>query len=884
MKHFYLRRLFLIILAIIGITNFSFAQTWEIVDEYDLTSKEGGKPVLEDPISISKNLGSYSYRQIEGNDYYTLYYLAAKGEYFSIRYNLSAGQYRFSYKIKSAFPDDSPFDNPVDFFYSYGSEKTILGEDVSLPLNYQDYTYEFTVENEGNHYLGFAPEVPEGAWGGYYLESLKLEKFTEGEGSKYEEPTYETSGKPFEDYTDTYVKKITLTKGSEEKSWTHTERKFWNVIPELTISATAGETISAHFEANSLGAYNESNALQDIRFTAVVLSIDWDGDGVFEYAQKIKGKTPPVHNVGGNAMSSQEELDNSKAQNKPATFDPDWYVMDYTYDIEIPEDARTGTARVRFNYTNAWKNKINEVEESDEDFAQRNINSSKEGIIYDFDIKVTEKALSSYTINIEENEHARIYVKDGDGRINNGDKVAEGKELTVEVVTDPGYKVESVMAGDTDITEDLKFTVTKDITVKAVVVATTYMDLSYTVTGDEEAFIEKIGFYNENNQLLVNKQILKGEKYSLRIYPKGGNKDIEISALLNQNPVDLNFDDSEKAFIYEGIADRNQIFTINLPTYYVVNITPNEHATITVKDGDKAVENGDKVRKGTELTVEVNADPDYKVSKVMAGNTDITTTLKFTVTEDVTISAVVVGTTYFDLEYNVVGNEEAFIEKIEFYNGSNELIDNNKILKGENYSIRIYPKEEVNEDFEISAELNQKAIELKFDESKKAFIYEGTAEENQIFTIKVHSFYIVNIAPNKHATITVKDGDQAIESGDKVAEGTELTVDVKPESGYKLISVKAGKEDITEKLVFTVSENVTVVATVEAESAIGSVNVSGIYYNPAEQVLYTNGAKAVIYDMAGRVVANETGNISVSDFADGIYTAIVNGVSYKFKK
>lgn len=711
MKHFYLKRLFLIILAIIGITNLSFGQSWEVVDEYDLTSKEGGTPVLEDPISISKNLGSYSYKQLEGDDFYTLYYLASESEYFSIRYNLGIGQYRFTYKMRNVYPSDSPFTNPVDFFYSYGSEKTITGKDVSLGQDFQEFTYEFNVENEGNYYLGFAPNVPQGTWGGYYISSLKLEKFTEGDGNKYEEPTYTTSEKPFEDYADTYVKNITLTNGSQEKSWTHTERKFWNVLPELTMNATAGETISAHFEAYSLGAYNEDQALQDIRFTNVVLSIDWNGDGTFEFAQLIKGRIPPVHNVGGNAMSSQEELDNSKAQNKPTTFDPDWYVMDYTYDIAIPEDVRTGTARVRFNYTNAWRNRIGNEDETDEQYVQRNINSSKEGIIYDFDIKISEKALSSYTINIEENEHARINVKDGDGRIKDGDKVAEGRELTVEVATDPGYKVSKVMAGDIDITEDLKFTVTKDVTISAVVEGATYVDLAYSVTGEEETFIEKIGFYNDRNELITNKQILKGEKYSIRIYPKDGNKDIEISATLNQNPIELTFDDSEKAFIYEGIAENNQTFVINVPICHIVNIVPNEHATITVKNAD-----------------------------------------------------------------------------------------------------------------------------------------------------------------------------QVIESGDKVIEGAQLTVEVTPEKGYKIISVKAGKEDITENLVFTVSENVTVSATVELETGIGSINVSGIYYNPTEQILYTNGAKVIVYDMAGRIVANNTGNISVSDLANGIYTAVVNGISYKFKK
>lgn len=176
-----------------------------------------------------------------------------------------------------------------------------------------------------------------------------------------------TEKNPFSKYTDSYVETITLENGEQSKEWRHSNpRVFWNVLSNMEMTAKIGETINTHFVAHNLGAYNESQVLQDLRFTAVVLAIDWNGDGTFEYVEKIKGNTDPTNNIGGNANPEEG----------------DGYVMDYTYAITVPETAVAGKkARVRFNYTNAWFG-----DKTAADFAT----VCKEGIVYDFDIVIEE--------------------------------------------------------------------------------------------------------------------------------------------------------------------------------------------------------------------------------------------------------------------------------------------------------------------------------------------------------------------------------------------------------------------------------------------------------------------------------------------------------------
>lgn len=362
--------------------------------------------------------------------------------------------------------------------------------------------------------------------------------------AQYTEPTFTAdNNKPFSDskFKDTYVESIELTNGDITKNWEYSEpRTFWNVLSDMTMDAKGGETITAHFVAHSLGEYSESTVKQDLRFTAVVLAIDWDGDGSFEFAQKIVGNTPPTDNVGGN-------MD----------------VLDFQYDIKVPEDVKTGTARVRFNYTNAWLQKVNEQEESIEQYTQRAINTCKEGIVYDFDINVTPKVVQNFAITITPNENADIVVKNGDTPINSGDEVAEGTKLSVEVTPHENFKLVSIMAGETDITEAKEFTVQETTTISVTVKEVVYSTVSYTIDGDETN-IKSVELYDDaGDEINNNTKLEDGSNYYVYIYPK--DETVEITATLNGENIDLVYEEDLSVYYYEGVVEGDQTIVIKVP-------------------------------------------------------------------------------------------------------------------------------------------------------------------------------------------------------------------------------------------------------------------------------------------------------------------------------
>lgn len=355
-----------------------------------------------------------------------------------------------------------------------------------------------------------------------------------GMAADYTEPTYtHDEGKnEFDSMTDTYVETITLTNGDQEKTWNYAApRVFWNVLSDMTMDAEGGETISAHFVAHSLGEYSETNVLQDLRFTAVVLAIDWNGDGTFEYAEKIKGNTPPAHNVGGN-------MD----------------VLDFTYDIVVPDDVQTGTARVRFNFTNAWFGTSTAA-----DF----VNTCKEGIVYDFDVNLTPKVIEYFTVNVEDNANVEsVVLKDGDAIVESGAQVEEGTELSIEVTPAEGYRVTDIKVNGTSVLSSMKFTVETETKVVVEVEAIQYSVISYTVEGDEEN-LDKVELYDSLHSPIANNSKLEsGSEYAIYIYPVDAS--IEVSATLNGETLLLSYDNLENTWYYEGTADSDQTIVITV--------------------------------------------------------------------------------------------------------------------------------------------------------------------------------------------------------------------------------------------------------------------------------------------------------------------------------
>lgn len=77
--------------------------------------------------------------------------------------------------------------------------------------------------------------------------------------------------------------------------------------------------------------------------------------------------------------------------------------------------------------------------------------------------------------------------------------------------------------------------------------------------------------------------------------------------------------------------------------------------------------------------------------------------------------------------------------------------------------------------------------------------YNGSHNEGTYYDVKITvknniQKYAINFTAPQNGSLTIKNGETAIASGDEIAEGTILTVTATPNSGYELVSVKKDGE------------------------------------------------------------------------------------------
>lgn len=83
--------------------------------------------------------------------------------------------------------------------------------------------------------------------------------------------------------------------------------------------------------------------------------------------------------------------------------------------------------------------------------------------------------------------------------------------------------------------------------------------------------------------------------------------------------------------------------------------------------------------------------------------------------------------------------------------------------------------------------------------SDNATTYDGSYSEGTYYDVKITvksniQKYTINFTAPENGTLTVKNGETAITSGDEISEGTILTITATPQSGYELVSVKNNGE------------------------------------------------------------------------------------------
>lgn len=74
--------------------------------------------------------------------------------------------------------------------------------------------------------------------------------------------------------------------------------------------------------------------------------------------------------------------------------------------------------------------------------------------------------------------------------------------------------------------------------------------------------------------------------------------------------------------------------------------------------------------------------------------------------------------------------------------------------------------------------------------------YEHQLKADLDLKVVFRKVYPLTLTATKGGTLVAKAGDKELQSGDKVAEGTTITIEATPETGYELTALTAGSEDI----------------------------------------------------------------------------------------
>lgn len=281
----------------------------------------------------------------------------------------------------------------------------------------------------------------------------------------YQEPEYKTlQGNDFDSYPLRYAKEISLTNREENSIWTHSgTREKYNILTSLTIDAYPGDVVTANFKAND--SAKDTNGAEDLRWTVMLLYIDWDRDGVFESYEHIAG-----------------EYDKGSTT-----------IYDVTKSIHIPDNTTPGPVRIRLNYTNAWLDNI-EIK----DYA----NITKEGIVYDFDINILSTPSRTITLTSDENGTATI-TSPTEGVTDNS--ITTDQPVTISATPNKGYMFVNWTNGDSEFSKENPYTYNdpEDITLRANFKTGSYPEMKRFFagnTGQQNRYLEKVTYTVEGTE------------------------------------------------------------------------------------------------------------------------------------------------------------------------------------------------------------------------------------------------------------------------------------------------------------------------------------------------------------------------------------------------
>lgn len=248
----------------------------------------------------------------------------------------------------------------------------------------------------------------------------------------------------------------------------------------------------------------------------------------------------------------------------------------------------------------------------------------------------TEVVKKKYTLTITPPTNGTITVMAGSTQLTSGALVEHGTQLTVTATPQAEHELTSLTVNSEDLTSGSTYTVSGPVTVQAVF---TYVAPKYTITFAQP----------ENGTLTVRRRVVDGSNEAyvlvssgsliakgtvLYIYADPADTYVVSSFKINNTSVD----DITAFPVLKEVEGATSIAVTFTKGKQLITITPPVNGEITVKDNDRFINSGSSVDRGTVLTLNAYAKPNYKFKKWWDGNTDAERQLTVDVL-DITVSA-----------------------------------------------------------------------------------------------------------------------------------------------------------------------------------------------------------------------------------------------------
>ena len=448
-----------------------------------------------------------------------------------------------------------------------------------------------------------------------------------------------------------------------------------------------------------------------------------------------------------------------------------------------------------------------------------------------------------HVITITPAVNGTLTVTNAGANVPTGTSVDDETVLTVNATANPDYQVDSIKVGNQVVANNGTFTVTEAVTVEAFISKVKY---AITITAPTNGTLVVL---NGTDTVHDNDMIEHGTVLTVNAT---GNEGYEVDELkANGND------------IVGGSVNVTAATTITATfkkKTYAITITPAVNGTLVVLNGTDTVHNSDMIEHGTILTATATANAGYRVDSIKAGTKKVAADGTFTVTEAVTVEAVISPIPTYAITFANPANGT-----LEVKNGIVPITSGDPIAEGTTLTVS------------ATADQGYRLDSIKVGNVKIA--NNGTFTVTEAVTVEafisqipaVTKFKVSYDANMEGGVIKVFSGSDVIASGDSVAQGTIINISVSTKPGYTVKSLKVNGVDVsTNGYSHTVNAYVLIEAEFPSMTDIENVSATAtkVYPNPVVDILNVETQEDVIYIRVYNMYGVEVARIANANAID----------------